>query len=217
MNGKSYSCEKKCLSKGLQPTELIVITGGPGAGKTALLELFRKILCEHVAILPEAASILFGGGFWRLESPSAKMAAQRSIYHIQNELQTLVINEKKWNLALCDRGTLDGMAYWPGDASEYCVELNTNVEKEYSKYRAVIHLASPSKENGYNQENPIRIESALEASKIDQKIHEVWKSHPNYNYVESTNNFVDKVHRAAALLQIFLPECCKKNISKELL
>ena len=40
---------------------MVVITGGPGAGKTALLELARRDLCEHAAILPEAAGILYGG------------------------------------------------------------------------------------------------------------------------------------------------------------
>ncbi len=45
--------------------QLVVLTGGPGAGKTAILEILRRSLCPCVAVLPEAASILFGGGFWR--------------------------------------------------------------------------------------------------------------------------------------------------------
>ena len=40
---------------------LVVVTGGPGAGKTAVLELLRHRVCEHVVILPEAAGIVFGG------------------------------------------------------------------------------------------------------------------------------------------------------------
>jgi predicted ATPase len=42
--------------------KLVVLTGGPGAGKTALLEVVRRHFCEHVVVLPEAASIVFGGG-----------------------------------------------------------------------------------------------------------------------------------------------------------
>jgi hypothetical protein len=42
---------------------LVAVTGGPGAGKTAVLELAARSLCEHVAILLEAATIVFGGGF----------------------------------------------------------------------------------------------------------------------------------------------------------
>ena len=40
----------------------MVLTGGPGAGKTAVLEVVRRTFCEHVTVLPEAASILFMGG-----------------------------------------------------------------------------------------------------------------------------------------------------------
>jgi hypothetical protein len=32
----------------------VVITGGPGAGKTAVLALTRQPFCEHVKVLPEA-------------------------------------------------------------------------------------------------------------------------------------------------------------------
>lgn len=32
----------------------IVLTGGPGAGKTAVLELVRQQFCAHVEVLPEA-------------------------------------------------------------------------------------------------------------------------------------------------------------------
>ena len=38
----------------------VVLTGGPGAGKTAVLELIRLFFCEHVKTLPESASIVFG-------------------------------------------------------------------------------------------------------------------------------------------------------------
>lgn len=35
----------------------IVLTGGPGAGKTALLELIRQSFCSHVKVLPEGSSV----------------------------------------------------------------------------------------------------------------------------------------------------------------
>ena len=42
-----------------QKSRRIALTGGPGAGKTAVLELARRLLCEHVHILPEAPGIVF--------------------------------------------------------------------------------------------------------------------------------------------------------------
>lgn len=207
------SCDRPCPCKHTSyNTQLIVLTGGPGAGKTAVLEFVRKELCEHIAILPEAASILFGGGFWRLESPSAKRAAQRAIYHVQNEMQNLVLGEKKWALGLCDRGTLDGLAYWPNSEADFHATLKTNVETEFQKYKAVIHLQSPSAEMGYNYQNPMRIESAEIATKIDRHIHEIWKSHPNYFMIESTHSFLDKVQQATNQIQTLIPDCCREHL-----
>lgn len=53
----------------------VVLTGGPGAGKTAVLELIRQSLCTHVKILPEAAGIVFGGGFPRDTNPAVASLA----------------------------------------------------------------------------------------------------------------------------------------------
>ena len=54
----------------------VVLTGGPGAGKTALLELIRQSFCSHVKVLPEAAR-----GLWRglsaEDDPACRRAAQR--------------------------------------------------------------------------------------------------------------------------------------------
>jgi len=218
MNAQSYSCERECTNtQPAHPTKFILITGGPGAGKTAILEIMRKILCQHVTILPEAASILFTGGFWRLKSPSALRAAQRAIYHIQVEQQRLVLEENKWSLGLCDRGTLDGLAYWPDAHSAFFEQLNTSFEKEYSKYEAVIHLNTPTLQGGYNHQNPVRTESAEEAVIIDQKIHEVWKNHPHYTRIESTHSFITKVYRSYMSIQKFLPTCCKEQLTTEVL
>ncbi len=177
-------------------TKLIVITGGPGAGKTAIIEMTRKLLSDQSVILPEAASIVFGGGFWRLASLSAKTAAQRAIYHLQTEMENLVCEEKKWSMGLCDRGTLDGLAYWPKSEKLFFEIRNTSLEKELNKYHAVIHLRSPSDEHGYNQHNPLRIENSTEAQMIDEKIANIWKNHPRYEVILSTKNFMAKAQIA---------------------
>ncbi len=211
----SYSCEKKCSCAEINhPTQLIVLTGGPGGGKTAILEYARKVFCEHIALLPEAASILFGGGFWRLNSDSARKAEQLAIYHVQNQMQKLVIGEDQWTLGLCDRGSLDSLAFWPGPESEFYKSIHSNRETEYAKFKAVIHLHSPSEEMGYNHQNPIRIESAEQAALIDQKIHEVWKHHPNYYLIDSTENFLDKLNKANQLIKNFISDCCKNHLQK---
>lgn len=91
----------------------VVLTGGPGAGKTAVLELIRQSFCAHVLVLPEAAGILFGGGFPREPDVAVQRAAQRAIFFVQRELESAA-DASDAAIVLCDRGTVDGAAYWPG-------------------------------------------------------------------------------------------------------
>src|SRR5262245_41814414 len=105
---------RSCACSKTHPTKLVVLTGGPGAGKTAILELIKHHGCEHVVVLPEAATIVFRGGFPRGVSEPARRAAQRAIFHVQRELEQLALEEGRGAVALCDRGTIDGLAYWPG-------------------------------------------------------------------------------------------------------
>lgn len=201
---------KHCAcKKTTHATKLIVITGGPGAGKTAALEMARAHFCEHVCILPEAATILFSGGFFREKNEICRKASQRAIYHIQVELEQVVLGSKKPVLGLCDRGTVDGLAYWMGSPEEFWSELGTNLETELAKYSTVIHLKTPTLENGYNHQNPYRIESAIEASIIDQKIGLAWAKHPNVVVIESEVEFVEKVRKVLEVIHKEMPECCR--------
>ena len=200
--------EKKAFKK----TNLIVVTGGPGAGKTAILEMLKKILHPDAVILPEAASIIFNGGFWRLPSLSAKTAAQKAIFHVQSEMENLVSHEGKWSLALCDRGSLDGLAYWPKSEAEFFIMGKTTIQKELEKYYAVIHLRSPSELMGYNHVNPLRIETAIQSKVIDEKIGTIWCKHPRYIEIESTENFLEKAQIAIDLITKYSNDLCKQLI-----
>ncbi len=214
MNTTPTICEKPCANSIEKNMRLIVITGGPGAGKTAVLEMAKKVLCNHIVILPEAASIIFGGGFWRLQSASAKQAAQSAIFHVQCEIENLAIGEKKWSLGLCDRGTIDGLAYWSNNEKTFWEMSGSQLSKEYEKYIAVIHLRSPTDLLGYNQRNPLRIESSIQAQEIDEKIAHAWKEHPNYSVIESTENFLTKAQSALKLIAKFIPVRCQTGLNE---
>jgi predicted ATPase len=189
--------------------KFVVVTGGPGAGKTAVLELLRKSMCEHVAILPEAASIIYGGGFLRHDSIIGRLGAQRAILHVQRELEQIILGEGKSAVALCDRGTVDGLAYWPGSEEDFWKVLGTSREHEFQHYSAVIHLRSPTMNLGYNHSNPVRTESAGQALEIDERILNAWSAHPRRFIVESTTDFLTKAAKAVELIRKELPECCR--------
>jgi len=186
----------------------IVITGGPGAGKSTLLKMARTQFCSHVALLPEAATILFQGGFSRENSTNARKVAQRAIFHIQKELEYFVVLEKKFALAICDRGTLDGLAYWPKSKASFFKELGISHKEELLSYYAVIHLKTPPAERGYNRRNPVRTESAEEAMEIDAKIEAAWEGHPRRFFIESTGSFMEKAEKALQILRKQIPKCC---------
>jgi predicted ATPase len=205
-----FICKSSCnCNLETRNPSFTVITGGPGAGKTAVLESVKMLLCEHAAILPEAASLIFSGGFWRLESDSAKQAAQRTIYHVQTEMEKLVSDEGKWCLALCDRGTVDGLAYWTGSEKSFWESFSTTKEIQFLKYSSVIHLEVPKPHQGYNHQNPLRKESASEAAVIDEKIHLAWRNHPGYHFIKSEDSFLKKASAATQLIQQVVPSCCR--------
>ncbi len=184
---------------------MVVLTGGPGAGKTALLEIARRTLGPRIAVLPEAASILFSGGFWRHSSIPGRKAGQRAIFHVQREQEQMVLDEQESSFVLCDRGTLDGLAYWPDDEQSFWRELGTQREAEFRRSHAVIHLRTPDASHGYNHQNPLRIEDAVKAQAIDERILSAWEGHPNRQIINSTDDFLLKVNIAMSLIQSFLP------------
>jgi predicted ATPase len=200
-----------CNSK-THDVRLIVLTGGPGAGKTAVLEIAKRQFCRHVIVLPESASILYGGGFPRRTTDEGHRSAQRAIFRVQREMERIVLGERSAALAICDRGTVDGFAYWPGTADEFWREMGTTREEELRRYHAVIHLRTPSAEDGYNHQNPIRIESAADALRIDARIAEAWEGHPRRHFIASSKHFLEKAEHAVALLRAELPECCARCV-----
>ena len=187
----------------------VVLTGGPGAGKTAVLELIRLFFCEHVTTLPEAASIVFGGRFPRTSREAVQQAAQRAIFHVQRELESTAVGDNA-AVVLCDRGTVDCSAYWTGPGDLF-TSVGTTREAELARYHTVIHLRTPSA-RAYNHDNPLRIESVEEASAIDARILQQWSGHPRRHVVEPTEDFLSKASHVLALLRDEVPECCRHHI-----
>ena len=184
----------------------VVLTGGPGAGKTATLEMIRQSFCTHVRVLPEAATIVFGGGFPRTAIGDSLKAVQRAIFYVQRELEALALSENP-AIILCDRGTVDGAAYWPGP-DDFWASVGTIRAEQLAHYQTVIHLRTPSDAAGYNRVNRFRTESAVEAAVIDARILQAWDGHPHRLVIESTPDFLAKAARVIELIHDELPRCC---------
>jgi len=185
--------------------KLVVLTGGPGGGKTAVLEIARKHFEQRVVVLPEAATIVFGGGFPRGASAAARRAAQRAIFHVQAELERMAIEEGRAAVVLCDRGTVDGIAYWPDAPEAFWRALGTTHDAEIAHYATVIHLRTPPADGGYDHSNGVRSESAQEAARIDERIAAAWSRHPRRFFINSEKEFIAKAAHALELISAEVP------------
>jgi predicted ATPase len=201
---------RPCECREAHERRRLVLTGGPGAGKTAVLELIRQAFCAHVAVLPESAGIVFGGGFPRGTAGELLRAAQRAIFFVQRELETAA-DDARPAVVLCDRGTVDGGAYWPGPGDLWSA-VGTTLSEQLGRYDAVIHLRTPTAEGGYGNANPLRIESAAEAAAIDERIARLWAGHPRRFTVEASRDFLDKAAQALEILRDEVPECCRRHV-----
>lgn len=172
----------------------IVITGGPGGGKTTALDLFRRELLGKVAVVPESATSLFEGGVKRDNKPQIVKAIQKTIFYHQRNVEEIYCAQNHGKILLCDRGTLDGLAYWPDTHESFFSTMKTDLESELSNYDAVIFFETAAKSgDDISTNNPHRNESNELAVELDEKLQEVWKNHPNFYLVKSEGSFVQKI------------------------
>jgi hypothetical protein len=115
---------------------------------------------------------------------------------------------------LCDRGTVDGAAYWPdGQAKSFFEAVGTTHEQELLRYDAVLFFESAAG-GGMAVEggNPIRIESQEQALVLDRRLRGLWSKHPRFFVVPHNHSFVKKITTGLALLESLVaqlaPEAC---------
>lgn len=185
----------------------IALTGGPGGGKTTSADLFRREIGDSVVVVPEAATILFQGGFPRSLQPSALRHTQSAIYHVQRHLEDEYATLYPGRVLLCDRGTIDGAAYWPGPEEEYFAALQTDRAAELSRYDAVIFfetaaVGGSSIEGG----NPIRNETLQQAIALDARLRALWSHHPAFSLVPHHASFFQKISFGLQTLQAIVEQ-----------
>lgn len=183
----------------------IAVTGGPGGGKTTAVDLFRREIGERVVVVPEAATLLFSGGFPRPTEMHAQQSAQCAIYHVQRNLEDVQSALYPDRILLCDRGTLDGVAYWP-DGGFY-EAIRSSEAAELARYDAVIFFETAAV-GGMSIEggNPVRNESTERAVELDRKLRAVWSRHPRFVVIPHNPSFVKKVMVGLSALQAMVDE-----------
>ena len=178
-----------------------MLTGGPGAGKTTAADLIRREVGEKVVVVPEAATMLFSGGFPRCEDPDAREAAQTAIFHVQRGIEDVMAATYPGRVLLCDRGTVDGAAYWPSTPEEFFQASRTTLTAELLRYDRVIFFETAAVGGlGIEGGNPVRTESLQEAIELDRALRQLWSQHPRFTLVPHSSSFMKKIVTAVELL-----------------
>ncbi len=194
-------------------TVKIAITGGPSGGKTTLIDFLKKEFGPKIKIVPEAASILYKGGFPRVKSYDGYYHAQKAIYETQKELEELRMKTNPEQLIVCDRGSLDALAYWPDTEEHFYKTVRSTRAIELARYQWIIHLDTAT-EPDYDTTNPVRTEDFHEALLLNEKIKKSWEGHPQRVVITSETDFFSKMKKATTVIEAILQKKSFLEISQ---
>lgn len=177
----------------------IVLTGGPGAGKTVIS---RQIVADdpkRFVLVPEAATQVYDAlqTRWDWLDLDGRKSVQRQIYRLQLDQEATAAREHPDKTLILDRGTIDGAAYWPDGPDAYWNDLGTSFELELARYDRVICLQTCATLGLYDGDasNPRRFEDSPAAIENDRLLLRLWSRHPNLVQVDACVNLNEKIAR----------------------
>jgi len=184
------------------PPLRIVLTGGPGGGKTTAADLFRREIGDQAIIVPESATILFAGGFPRVRESAAQRSTQRAIFEVQHSLEDVQAALFPDRVQLCDRGTVDGGAYWPDGSDGFFGAMGSTHADELARYDVVLFFETAAVGGiGFEGGNRYRTESNDEAIELDRHLRALWSVHPRFHLVPHQGSFLRKITVGLSILE----------------
>lgn len=180
----------------------IVLTGGPGAGKSVISAALVRQNPAWISV-PESATQVFSDlqTRWDRVSPEGLREVQTRIYQNQVRQESEVTKKFGDRILILDRGTIDGAAYWPDGPDAFWPAVNTTHSAELARYDAVILLETAATLGIYDGDasNPVRFEDAAGAIASGKLLEKLWGNHPNLQRIEA---FEDLEHKIAAVAGI---------------
>ncbi len=193
------------INRHLKKIPRIVITGGPGSGKSTILEMLRSLKPE-LHLVPEVATILMGQvGISPMGNAADLARFQKAVFSTQitfEDASTAEAKARNKTKVITDRGVVDSVAYLPNGRNDFKSILNCEPEDQYRRYDLVICLAVPPEDiyQKIKSNNPNRSESWAKARELDEKIENAWCGHPNFHYINNAHGWGGKVNEALALI-----------------
>lgn len=204
----------------------IVLTGGPGAGKSTAISRLKKVFLElgyYVIIIPETATELIQAGITPTTCNSV-LEFQRNLFRLQREKEDIFENCAKICksfpvVLILDRGLLDNKAYLPAEQFEEILKgENLSEEDVLARYDAVFHLvtAADGAADFYTLENnKARSETPDQAIVLDRHTMECWKNHPYLRTIPAMPSFKEKLILLKREINLFLKNYHHKQVKKE--
>lgn len=170
---------------------VIVLTGGPGGGKSSLLEDLAKDpeWAGRFVALPEAVQY---ARFVQI-SPAEKLF-QRAIVQLQlglEEAMDRTLGPDDRRPVVSHRGTLDPLAFWRQrgwDREEFFEFTGMTLQEHYARYDDVLHLVTAAEGVPWEYTRwprSHRPEDMEEAIRLDGWLEEAWRGHPHYTRLDN--------------------------------
>lgn len=182
----------------------IVLTGGPGAGKTVISRAIAAAHPDRFVLVPEAATQVYDAlqTRWdKLDLPGRR-DVQRKIYQLQVDQENRTATAHPEKVLLLDRGTIDGAAYWPDGPDDYWRDVGSQLDLELRRYDAVIWMESAAVLGMYDGDasNFCRFEDAQAAIASGRILLELWRGHPMLHRVSASPDLNHKIRAVMNLL-----------------
>jgi predicted ATPase len=181
----------------------IVITGGPGSGKTVITRAIVEAHPNRFALVPEAATQVYTllNTRWDKLDLEGRRNAQRQMYQLQLEQESRIAAANPDKALLLDRGTIDGAAYWPAGPDDFWREVQTSRARELQRYDAVILLDTCAALGLYDGDtsNFCRFEDAEAAIAAGNLLRELYHNHPRFSEIKA---FMSMDRKLSAVMQV---------------
>lgn len=172
---------------------VVVVTGGPVAGKSTILEKLAQD--PSLLVVSEAATILIkqlGINPYGPDGHSERF--QMALRRTQMTFEALACSQARAmgkKGVVVDRGTLDSCAYIQGGRNGFNQYFGFDALNEEQRYHAVVQLAVPcksiyDKHRGDNSARPAD-ETYDKALLISKALQQAWGKHPRYLFVDDTD------------------------------
>ena len=177
----------------------IVLTGGPGSGKTVISARIAQLHPDRFILVPEAATQVYDAlqTRWDKLDLDGRRDVQRKIYRLQIDQEDRTAQANPGKILLLDRGTIDGAAYWPEGSEDYWRDIGSTLQAELKRYDAVIWMESAAA-LGYqfydgDSSNFCRFEDAQSAIESGKLLLNLWGGHPNLRHVGAFTALEEKI------------------------